>query len=155
MKAFLRNLFSLESETQTDERTIEERLRLSAAALMVEVSRADHDMTDVETTRIHALLKTSLQLRDEQIDQLLSTAKEDSENATSLYQFTSLIHEHYSIAQKTTLFEHLWEVAYADGELDKYEESLLRKVADLIYLPHQHFIQSKHVVLDRHGIPHS
>lgn len=155
MKAFFRNLFSPEESTQTDERSAEERLRLAAAALMVEVSRADHEVSGVEMQRIRQLLRASLQLREEQIDQLVESAAEDSENATSLYQFTSLIHEHYSIAQKTTLFEHLWEVAYADGELDRYEESLLRKIGDLIYLPHQHFIQSKHRVLDRHGIPHS
>jgi uncharacterized tellurite resistance protein B-like protein len=38
----------------------------------------------------------------------------------------------------------LWQVAYADGSLDPYEEALVRKIADLIYVPHREFIQAKH-----------
>ena len=42
----------------------------------------------------------------------------------------------------------LWRVAYADGCLDPYEEALVRKIADLIYVPHRDFIRTKHRVRD-------
>jgi uncharacterized tellurite resistance protein B-like protein len=39
----------------------------------------------------------------------------------------------------------MWELAYADAELDKYEEYVIRKVADLIYVSHSEFIRAKTV----------
>ena len=37
----------------------------------------------------------------------------------------------------------MWAVAYADGNVDKYEEHLIRQVAELTYVPHSDYIQSK------------
>ena len=42
------------------------------------------------------------------------------------------------------MVELLWRVAYADGDLDKYEEHLVRRIADLIHVPHSVFIRMKH-----------
>jgi uncharacterized tellurite resistance protein B-like protein len=41
------------------------------------------------------------------------------------------------------LVENMWRVAFSDQKLDKYEEALIRKVADLIYVSHQDFIKTK------------
>ena len=41
----------------------------------------------------------------------------------------------------------MWEIAYADGKLDKYEEHYLRKVSELLYIPHSQFIQQKLAVI--------
>jgi uncharacterized tellurite resistance protein B-like protein len=40
----------------------------------------------------------------------------------------------------------MWEMAYADGNLDKYEDYIIRKVADLIYVPHSEFIRAKSLI---------
>jgi uncharacterized tellurite resistance protein B-like protein len=40
----------------------------------------------------------------------------------------------------------MWELAFADGDLSKYEEYVIRKVADLIYVSHSEFIRAKTVV---------
>mgnify|MGYP003316830790 CR=1 FL=1 len=37
----------------------------------------------------------------------------------------------------------LWQVALADDYLDKYEESIIRKISDLIHLRHSEYIQCK------------
>jgi len=124
------------------------RIRVAAAALMIEVARADFDMDAEELSSIEALLQSTLSLDQEELVSLIDMAHVESRDSTSLHAFTRLIHEHYDEAQKVQLFEHLWTVAYADGRLDKYEEYLLRKIADLIYLPHQHFVQSKLRVLE-------
>jgi uncharacterized tellurite resistance protein B-like protein len=49
------------------------------------------------------------------------------------------------------VIEYLWEVAYADNQLDKYEEHFVRKIADLLHVAHKDFMASKHRVLDRRG----
>ena len=61
----------------------------------------------------------------------------------SLHQFTKLIHDNYSLEEKKEIIYLLWLVAYSDEDLDMYEESMIRKISDLLYIPHQDFIQAK------------
>jgi len=70
----------------------------------------------------------------------------------SLYEFTSLINSEYDYAQKVTLIENMWRVAFADHVLDKYEENMIRKTADLIYVSHSDFIKSKLTVRDQTAV---
>lgn len=128
----------------SDGQTTDERINLAAAALLIEVARADLEMDAREQSKITALLQATLQLSEVDIQSLISLAAEESESASSLFEFTTLINEHYSDEQKQVLMEQLWHVAFADDVLDKYEEHLLRRIADLIHLPHRVFIQTKH-----------
>lgn len=38
-------------------------------------------------------------------------------------------------AMSMALVEHLWRVAFADSELDPYEDHFVRKIAHLLYVP--------------------
>lgn len=117
--------------------------RLAAAALLIEVSRADFTQDADEERAMAALLKDSLHLSQDDVDTLLREASAHVDNATSLYEFTRLVNEHYSVEEKNGLIGAMWRVAYADSELNKYEEHLIRRVAELIYVPHEEFIRSK------------
>jgi uncharacterized tellurite resistance protein B-like protein len=77
------------------------------------------------------------------LDTLWQLAQEEARSATSLFQFTSLINSSYGYPEKIRLLHHMWEVAWADGRVDRYEEHLIRKVADLLYLSHGDFIRAK------------
>ena len=70
-------------------------------------------------------------------------AESEVEESVSLHQFTRLVNDNYNPEQKLALIESMWKVAFADGELDKYEDYLIRKVADLIYVSHSEFIRCK------------
>jgi len=74
---------------------------------------------------------------------LIELANAEKHEATDYYTFTSLINEHYSQQQKIKLVEDLWRLAYADNELDKYEEHLLRRLSELLHVPHKDFIRTK------------
>ena len=67
-----------------------------------------------------------------------------AEDATSLYQFTGQINDHLDQQQKQSLLESIWRVAFADGRIDKYEEHLIRRMADLLHLNHREFMQARH-----------
>ncbi len=118
-------------------------VRLAAAALLVETARADFAQDAAEMTKLVQLLTTSLQLEQDEVHQLVVAAQERAEEATSLYEFTRVINEHYNAHQKLQLVGAMWLVAYADGDLDKYEEHLIRQVAELTYVPHRDYIQCK------------
>ncbi len=121
----------------------EHRLRLAAAALLVETARADFSEDGVEQAVMERLLHESLELPREELRELLVEASTELDEATSLYDFTRVINDHYLPAQKLELISAMWRVAYADGRLDKYEEHLIRQVAELIYVPHPDYIRAK------------
>ena len=120
-----------------------DRLHLASAALLVELANADQNMDDQEQEVLLHILETRLQLDKATLQNLWDLAHAEQRGATSLYQFTSLINEAYGYKEKVQLLQYMWEVAYADGRIDRYEEHLIRKVADLLYLSHGDFIRAK------------
>jgi uncharacterized tellurite resistance protein B-like protein len=137
----IRALF--ENRTQESAESQQYNLRLAAAALLVETARADFTQDADELTKLTQLLTTSLQLGPDEVHELVAAARERVETATSLYDFTKVINAHCDAGQKLQLVSAMWLVAYADGNLDKYEEHLIRQVAELIYVPHRDYIQCK------------
>ncbi len=120
------------------------RRNLAAAALLIEVARADFDFGDSEEQTISEVLRTTLDLGADEIAEIIDLAHEESREATSLHQFTRLINDSHELEDKKRLMTALWQVAYADGRIDKYEEQLLRRIAELLHLRQPEFIQAKH-----------
>ena len=121
----------------------EHALQLATAALMLEMSRMDDDMDASERQVIHQNVRERFDLSAAEADELVALAGEEAQQATDYHQFTSLIHEHFSPAQKIQVIEQLWRVA---SQLDKHEEYMMRKIADLLYVSHRDFIAAKHRV---------
>ena len=117
--------------------------QLATAALLIEVMVIDGDLDDQEMQSIAGTLSNMLHLSKEQIDQLIELSKEEVADATSLYQFTKEINEHFDIEKKLSLMTAMWRVAFADGHLDKYEENIIRRVADLLHIRHSEYIRCK------------
>ncbi|MFV0478612.1 MAG: TerB family tellurite resistance protein [Parahaliea sp.] len=137
----LKALFQ-DSPAESDD-TLKQRLHLAAAALLVETMKADFSTSELERQTLQKLLEQSLSLKKEQVHLLIEQAQTRTEEATSLYEFTRLINQHFSPEYKRLLIQAMWRVAYADGNLDKYEEALIRQVAELIYVAHTDYIQAK------------
>jgi uncharacterized tellurite resistance protein B-like protein len=137
----LKALFELPAAENDESR--QHRLRLAAAALLIETARADFTQDGAEEAAMEALLCSTLQLDRREVKELVALAESRVNEATSLYEFTRVINDHYNAEQKLQLIDAMWVVAYADGNLDKYEEHLIRQVAELTYVPHQDYIRSK------------
>ena len=125
------------------EESRQQRQNLVAAALLIETARADFTHDAEEQAALEQLLSSSLKLDKSQVHQLIVAADSKVDEATSLYEFTREINDHFTPDQKTQLIKSMWAVAYADGKLGKYEEHLIRNVADLIYVSHQDYNRSK------------
>lgn len=141
MIAALKKLF--EAPAQESEADRQQRMRLAAAALLIETARADFTQEPSEQAALEQLLSSSLQLDPAAVRELLEAASSRLDESTSLYEFTRVINDYYSAAQKLELIGAMWRVAYADGDLDKYEEYLIRQVAELTYVPHAEYIRAK------------
>lgn len=137
----------LQHEDESHELSFEQK-QLAVAALLIEVGTADRILDDSELTTLRAILARKFNLSQERLDELSELAQSEQSDASSLHQFTRLINDSCNPAEKFSLVVSMWEVAYADGEIDKYEEALIRKVAELIYLPHTQFIKARNTVRD-------
>ena len=118
---------------------------LAAASLMVEVMVIDRETSDKELTKIKEILESQFELKNHEIQKLLELARQEVKDATSLYQFTRLINDHFDYQKKKKLIGSLWHVAFADDVLDKHEEAIIRRIADLVYVSHSDFIKTKNI----------
>ena len=118
--------------------------QLASAALLLEVSRADFDASESERISVHQHLQQAFGLSEAAIVALTEEADKRVDESTSLYEFTRIINDECGPAERVALIEQMWRVAYADGELCRYEEHLIRRVAELIYVSHGDFIRTKH-----------
>jgi uncharacterized tellurite resistance protein B-like protein len=60
-----------------------------------------------------------------------------------LYRFTRTLNDGWDEPSKYQLVVRLWELALVDNDLDTFEEHTIRKIAELLYLSHDRFIQAK------------
>ena len=110
------------------------RLHIAACALLLELAHADEEFTRSELAHIEAVVRRHLDLDEETALELIELADRERREAIDLYQFTSLIRDSYDLAQKTLLAEIMWGVVLADGQIEKHEGHLLRRIASLLDL---------------------
>lgn len=126
--------------------------QLAAAALLMEVAAVDRVFENAEFDEFKRIVGTVYDISHDDIDELCSLARDQQDQATSLFQFTQLINDHCSTEEKFTLVKSMWQIALADGDLDKYEEHLIRRVAELIYLSHTDFLVARNAARDQAGL---
>ena len=119
--------------------------QITAAALMIEIAIMDNHFDEKELSVLGQELTSQFKLSNDDIDKLIGLAREKNDQATSLYEFTRQINDEFTVQEKFNLITGMWRIAFADGDLDKYEEYMIRKVADLIYVAHGDFIRAKQV----------
>ncbi len=118
------------------------------ALLLIEIARADHDIDEVELSSIRQALSEAFSLADRELDEIIADAMDDATSSVSLHRHVKVLNDRCDKALKISLIENMWRIAYADGDLDRYEEYTIRKLSDLLYLRHRDFMQAKLRVLD-------
>ena len=122
----------------------EAALRLATAVLMIDVARADYVFEESEFERVLQLIEHHFELTPEEAAELVNLASDKAEDLVSVHEFTELLHEHLDEREKARIVGLLWEIAYADGRLDKYEDSLVLKISDLLYVNRARVMRLKH-----------
>lgn len=145
MLASLRNFFEQRIAERPDESqaAADERARLAAAALLVEVVRSDEHVSPEERDALLEAVRRKFGIDHDAAQQLIALAEVEAREAHDYYQFTSKINASFPAERKLRLIDELWRIAYADDAVHRHEEHLIRRVADLLHLPHLAFINSK------------
>ena len=124
----------------------EHALRVATALLLIEVAKADYADDFAEDEAISESLKQFFALDDAETALLLQEARSTADRAVELQQFTRRLHEQLTVAEKQRVVEMLWQVALADRRLDKHEDHLVRRIADLLYVSHSDLIRIRNRV---------
>ena len=136
----------IQSQVKAGQQGGEQAVRLATAALLIEVTRADFHVEQSERRAVMSAVKQLFGLSREETDELVALAEEEVDSSVSLFQFTQLVDREFSQEQKAQVIEMMWRVAFADHNKDHHEEYLVRKVADLLHVPHAIFVRTRHDV---------
>jgi|SRR5690606_14702294 len=121
-------------------------VRVATALLLIEVERADFSEDLTERDETFRSLRAFFELTDEEAEMLIEEARAEADHAASLHGFTRRLHETLTVDEKHAVVEMLWKVALADNRLDKHEDYVVRKIADLLYVSHADLIRIRNRV---------
>jgi uncharacterized tellurite resistance protein B-like protein len=118
-------------------------IQLATAALLVEVARIDAGASPAEHAAVERAVREKFDLPAAEAAELIALAESEMRAASDYFQFTSLVNRHFTQQQKLAVIELMWRVAYADGDLSAHENHVMRKVGELLHIPHGDYIAAK------------
>lgn len=122
----------------------ENAIRTATAVLMTEVARADYEYDEAEFELLLSLIAKHFHMSAEAAAELANKAGETAEDNVSLHAFTQRLNQDLNESDKERVVSLLWQIAYADGRLDKYEDSLVSRISDLLYVSRTRVMKLKH-----------
>tara|TARA_B100000929_G_scaffold220071_1_gene176607 strand:- start:398 stop:841 length:444 start_codon:yes stop_codon:yes gene_type:complete len=124
-------------------------IKVATAVLLIEMARADFHQDDFEDKKITELLKVHFNLSHGNAQSLFEEGQKKADDAVSLHEFTRTLHTKLTQTEKEKVIGMLWELAMVDQELDKYEDYLVRKIADLLYVSNTVVLRIRHQVTSK------
>ena len=106
--------------------------RLAAAAMLIHVMSVDGDTRRRSVTRSARCSNARFELDDAAPDELIEAATAAEHEAVDLYQFTSLLNRTLDEDGRLRIVEMMWQVVYADGRVNEFEDNLIWRAADLL-----------------------
>jgi uncharacterized tellurite resistance protein B-like protein len=130
------------AESSAEER--DQAIRRATAVLMLDVALADKVFDKAELDHLRDIAQSHFGLGPQEAAELIDSARSEAEDLVSLHEFTQLLHNNLSEAEKAEIVGMLWQIAYQDGQLDKYENALVLKISDLLYVSRGRVMRLKH-----------
>ena len=126
---------------ETDDDAIEPAL--AAAALMFEVVWADHQIDAEEINLMQTALQHQFDLDQARLQEIVDETREHHEESVGLFRYTRALNSQLDAAQKYQIVVALWRIAFSDEQIDRFEEHMIRRIAELLYVSHKAFIKAK------------
>ena len=129
--------------SEAERETTSHDVRIATCALLLEMAHIDGEFSESERESIINIIKKDYDLSDEHAAALIEAAGEELKRSIDLWKFSRLINQNYSTDEKIQIIEMVWKVIYTDGKLDKHEDYLVHKLANLLRLTHRELIDAK------------
>jgi len=142
IKSYIKE-FSSKSSEENLKKEDDTSIMNACASLLIEAAFADKIFSETEIDSLKFTLVNKFDFNENEVQKLIHEAENIVEESTSLYEHTRLINDKSSYEDKLKLINSLWKIAYADNEIDKYEDHLIRKISNLLHVSHKDFISEK------------
>lgn len=158
MLEYLRKLFSddqtsvIQNVSGSSSNQKNKKVEVAACALFIEIAKADGEFTKDERNFIISEMKSTFNLDDEYVKDLMMLAEERVKESVSLYEFTGVINTSFTHEEKIELIESLWKLIYKDEKLNQYEDHLIKRIAATINIEHKEIINAKLWVKQQMGL---
>lgn len=158
MLEYLRKLFSddqtsvIQNVSGSSSNQKNKKVEVAACALFIEIAKADGEFTKDERNFIISEMKSTFNLDDDYVNDLMMLAEERVKESVSLYEFTGVINTSFTHEEKIELIESLWKLIYKDEKLNQYEDHLIKRIAATINIEHKEIINAKLWVKQQMGL---
>ena len=112
-------------------------------SILIECAKGDNDFSDDEISKIKNVIKHKLHVDDNKLNFIFDSALEMTEGNVELYSLTKDIRDHFDKDEILEMFEYMWSVMLADGEIDDYESALMTKLVGLFHLTGKESAEAK------------
>lgn len=129
LKTFITEVSGAEPLAQ---RFDEEDYRLAAVALLVHIANVDGITDLAEQRRLKTIIGERFGLDTKETAELITTAEQSDRKAVDFYRFTSVLKRALDDDGRQKIVEMLWDIAYADGTADEFEENTIWRIAELL-----------------------
>lgn len=143
-KSLYEKIVSQISAADIEADTRDAAVRLATAVLMVDVALVDSSFDETEFDRMLDLIKRQFGLGTQEAADLINAANAKADEHVPTQELTELLNEHLDQDEKARVVQLLWSIAYSDGQLDKYEDSLVLKVSKLLGVGSEQVERIKH-----------
>ena len=79
-------------------------------------------------------MEIQFDLSVDEIKSLITSAEITAKTRVELHTITKVVCDNFSPDERVRMVEKLWEVVYADGNLDDFEANMMRRVAGLLFV---------------------
>ncbi|MCP5278386.1 MAG: TerB family tellurite resistance protein [Thiobacillus sp.] len=114
--------------------------------LLMEAARLEEANGQQKRKLVAQVMRDQFDMPEAEVAAMIEAATRRENLPTSYFDAVKLINSRFDLARKVHFVEQLWRVAMVDGDIDMYEVHLVRKLADLLYVPHNDFILAKNRV---------
>jgi uncharacterized tellurite resistance protein B-like protein len=140
--AFLDSL----GQREDGEELAEHEARLATAALLFHAIAIDGTVSEAEMAKLKPLLAAHFQLDERGLNRLLDEAALREREAIDIYRFTSVLRDRLTLEEKRQIILMMWQLVYADGELEPLEDNLIWRTAELLAVPTRDRMELKQMV---------
>ena len=140
---------SSKENAETTETDVTHDIRIATCAILLEMANIDGEFSESEKDHILTRMRDDFQLSEDTASELMNAAQKELDESIDLWRFTNLINQNYSLEEKISIIEMIWNLAYHDGRLDQHEDYLMHKLQNLLRLNHKQLIDAKLKVIKK------
>ncbi len=126
---YLKKIFNIAHPGTQDEVDENKKLQVATCTLFIELAQADDNFSEQERDNIISTMKSTFNLEDDCVNDLMDLSEKKLKSDYSLYDFTKLINQNFNNDEKFELLKNLWRLIYVDKKLDMYEDHLKKRLA--------------------------